>query len=117
LDEKTGNKGAAVGFHYVMSRIPVTDEFSRRITAHERTVTETEMHHGSEVIPELARTFTSQKALEEVKRRVTDIHVQELLQLNEQCLHPLSAQKMRRLEEDLCQNRIEPIPLHQIAVS
>ncbi len=107
----TNREGAAVGFHYVMSKLPPTDEFLARITQHERAVAEDELHHGSEVIPELARTFSSPDELEEANRHVTDIHVQELRQRNEQFLHPLSAQEMAQMEDDFRHNRIEPIPL------
>jgi hypothetical protein len=112
----TNREGAAVGFHYVMSKIPVTDEFSRRVCEHESTVAEDELHHGSEAIPQLAGTFRSAEELEEAQRLVTDIHVQELRQRNEQFLHPLSPEEMRQLEGDIRQNRIQAIPLYQIAV-
>ena len=107
----SNREGAAVGFHYVMSKLPAADEYMKRLTEHERTVAEDEMHHGSEVIPELARTITSAGELDEAKRKVTDIHVQELRQRNEQFLHPLSAAEMTALEQDFRANRIEPVPL------
>ena len=104
-------EGAAVGFHYVMSRLPATDDYMRRITEHERSVAEDELHHGSEVIPELARTLPSPAALADAKEKVTDVHIQELRQRNEQFRHVLSPAEMKRLEDDIRQNRIEPIPL------
>jgi len=108
----SNREGAAVGFHYVMSKLPPTDEYMARLTAHERTVAEDEMHHGSEVIPELARTFRSADELEEAKQKVTAIHVQELRQRNEQFLHPMSPAEMEALAGDFRANRIEPISLH-----
>ncbi len=104
-------EGAAVGFHFVMSKLQATDEYLKRVTEHERTVAEDELHHGSEVIPELARTLPSADELEEVQSHVADIHVQELRQRNEQFLNPLTAAEMKSLEEDFRQKRIEPIPL------
>ncbi|MBI4464633.1 MAG: hypothetical protein HY647_08005 [Acidobacteria bacterium] len=110
-------EGAAVGFHYAMSKLPVTDEFSQRIAEHERSVAEDELHHGSEIIPELAQTLPSPDQLEEAKRLVTDVHVQELRQRNEQFLNVLTPQEMKQLEDDLCQNRIETIPIFSLAVA
>ncbi|OFW34019.1 MAG: hypothetical protein A3J28_04885 [Acidobacteria bacterium RIFCSPLOWO2_12_FULL_60_22] len=110
-------EGAAVGFHYVMSKLPATDEYMRRLTEHERTVAEDELHHGSEVIPELARTLPSLADLEEAKQKVTDVHIQELRQRNEQFLHPMSAAEMKELEDDFRQNRIEPIPLFSMVAA
>jgi hypothetical protein len=107
----SNREGAAVGFHYVMSRLPATDEYLKRLTDHERSVAEDEMHHGSEVIPELARTATSEEELEQAKQKVTDVHVQELRQRNEQFLHPLSEAEMNILEADFRAGRIEPVPL------
>ena len=103
-----------MGFHYVMSRLPATDEYMRRITEQERSVAEDELHHGSEVIPELARTLPSAADLAEAKEKVTDVHIQELRQRNEQFLHVLSPAEMKHLEDDIRQNRIEPIPLFSL---
>jgi hypothetical protein len=111
----TNREGAAVGFHYVMSQLPATDEFMKRLTEHERAVAEDELHHGSEMIPELARTFTSQEELEQAKRQVTEIHIQELRQRNEQFLHPLSPAEMQQLEQDIRNSRIEPVPFFAVA--
>ena len=94
-----------------MSRLPASDEFLKRVAAHERMVAEDEMHHGSEMIPELARTLSSADELEEAKQKITDIHVQELRQRNEQFLHPLNTAEMNALEQDLRNNRITPVPL------
>lgn len=110
----TNREGAAVGFHYVMSQLPATDEFMKRLTEHERSVAADELHHGSEMIPELARTLPSREELEEAKRQVTEIHIQELRQRNEQFLHPLTPAEMKPLEDDLRQNRIEPIPFFTV---
>lgn len=111
----SNREGAAVGFHYVMSKLPATDEYLKRLTEHERTVAEDELHHGSEVIPELARTAPSTNDLEEAEQKITDIHVQELRQRNEQFLHPLSPAEMTSLEQDFRANRIEPVPLFSTA--
>lgn len=107
----TNREGAAVGFHYVMGQLPALDEFMKRLTEHERAVAEDELHHGSELIPELVQTFTSRQELEEAKRQVTEIHVQELRQRNEQFLHPMTPAEMQQLEDDIRHDRIEPIPL------
>jgi len=107
----SNREGAAVGFHYVMSKLPAADEYLKRLTDHERSVAEDELHHGSEVIPELARTMPSEEELEEARRKVTDIHVQELRQRNEQFLHPLSEAEMKALEADFRSGRIEPVAL------
>ena len=107
----TNREGAAVGFHYVMSQLPATDEFMKRLTEHERSVAEDELHHGSEMIPELVRTFTSPQELEEVKRQVTEIHIQELRQRNEQFLHPMTPAEIGQLEQDMRGNRIEPVDI------
>ncbi|MBI3934732.1 MAG: hypothetical protein HY316_08550 [Acidobacteria bacterium] len=111
----TNREGAAVGFHYVMGQLPVTDEFMKRLTEHERSVAEDELHHGSEMIPELVRTFASLDELAVAKRHVTDIHIQELRQRNEQFLHPLTPAEMQQLEDDFRQDRIEPIPFYTVA--
>ena len=107
-------EGAAVGFHYVMSKLLVADEFSRRIAAHERSVAEDELHHGSEIIPELARTLPAPDHWEEAKRLVADVHVQEMRQRNEQFLHVLSPEEMKQLENDFRNSRIEPIPIFSL---
>ncbi len=109
-------EGAAVGFHYVMGQLPVTDEFSGRITKHERGVAADELHHGSEMIPKLVRAAPSLEALEEAKQKVTDLHVQELRQRNEQFLHPLTPAEMEQFEQDFRQKRIEPILLFSAAI-
>jgi hypothetical protein len=110
----SNREGAAVGFHYVMSKLPPADEYMKRVAAHEWNVAEDELHHGSEMIPELARSFTSQEELEEAKRQVTDIHVQELRQRNEQFLHPLTADEMNALEQDFRAWKVEMIPIFSV---
>lgn len=113
----TNIEGAAVGFHYVMTKLPVTDEFTERFTRHERTVVQDELHHGPELIQELAKTLESREELEEAKQKVTELRVQELHQRNEQFLHPLTAAEMKQLEQDFRQKRIEPIPLFSTGVA
>jgi hypothetical protein len=105
----TNREGAAVGFHYVMSKLRAADEYLRRITHHEHTVAEDELHHGSEMIPELARSLPAMDQLEEARAKVTDVHVQEIRQRNEQFLHPLNEAEMQQLEADFRAQRIEPI--------
>ena len=105
----TNREGAAVGFHYVMSKLPPNDEYLRRIAAHERTVATDELHHGSEMIPDLARALPAMDQLEEARAMVTDIHVQEIRQRNEQFLHPLNESEMQKLEADFRAGRIDPI--------
>ena len=112
----TNREGAAVGFHYAMGQIPVTDEFTERVTKHERGVAADEMHHGSELIPNLVRTIPSLEELEEAKQKVADIHIQELRQRNEQFFHPLTPAEMEQFEQDFRQQRIEPIPLFSVAM-
>ena len=113
----TNIEGAAVGFHYVMTKLTVTDEFTERFIRHERTVVQDELHHGPELIQELAKTLESQEELEEAKQKVTELRVQELRQRNEQFLHPLTEAEMNQLEQDFRQRRIEPIPLFSTGVA
>ena len=111
----TNREGAAVGFHFAMSKMPVTDEFARRITEHERSVAADELHHGSEIIPDLARTLPAPDQLEEAKRQVAEKHIQGLRQRHEQFLDVLSSQEMKELEEDFHQDRIKPIPVFSLS--
>ena len=103
--------GAAVAFHAAMSKLPVTDEFAERFTRHERTVARDELHHGPELIQELAKTVPSLDDLEEAKQKIAEMRVQELRQRNEQFLHPMTAAELGQLEQDFRHMRIEPIPV------
>ena len=104
-------EGAAVAFHYVMSKLPVTDEYSERVTRHEHAVARDELHHGPELIQEFAKTIQAAEDLQEAKQRLTELRVQELRQRNEQFLHPLTVGEMEQLEQDFRQRRIGPIPV------
>ncbi|MCH8267058.1 MAG: hypothetical protein IH846_06050 [Acidobacteria bacterium] len=70
-----------------------------------------ELHHGPELIQELAKTVPSLDDLEEAKRKITEMRVQELRQRNEQFLHPMTAAELGQLEQDFRHMRIEPIPV------
>ncbi|MCZ6753225.1 MAG: hypothetical protein O7E51_15535 [Acidobacteria bacterium] len=107
----SNREGAAVAFHAVMCKLPVTDEFAERVTRHERAVARDELHHGPELIQELAKTVPSLDDLEEAKRKITEMRVQELRQRNEQFLHPMTAAELGQLEQDFRHMRIEPIPV------
>jgi hypothetical protein len=104
-------EGAAVGFHYAMSKLPASDEYMKRVIEHEREVARDELHHGPELIRELAQSVPSEAELEEAVRKVTDLRVQELRQRNEQFMHPLSKAEMERLERAFRESHTEAIPL------
>ena len=110
-------EGAAVAFHHLMSRLPATDEYTRRISEHERSIAEDELHHGPEMIEQLAKTVESVEELEEAKQKLTELRVHELRQRNEQFLHPLTAAEMQQLERDFLEQRVEPIPLFSVGVA
>ncbi|MBI2820069.1 MAG: hypothetical protein HYX73_08825 [Acidobacteria bacterium] len=109
-------EGAAVAFHYLMSRLPATDEYMRRIVEHERSIAKDELHHGPEMIEELAKIVQSREEVEEAKQKLTDLRVRELRQRNEQFLHPLTPAEINQLEEDFLQRRVEPISLFSMGV-
>jgi hypothetical protein len=104
-------EGAAVAFHHAMSQLPPTDEFARRVVAHEREVARDELYHGPQLLRELARTVPSEAELKEAIAKVTELRVQELRQRNEQFLHPLDEEAMARLEHDYRERRGEPVPI------
>ena len=110
-------EGAAVAFHYLMSRLPATDEYMRRVAAHERSIATDELHHGPEMMEELAKTAQSSGEVEEAKLELIELRVQELRQRNEQFLHPLTPTELAQLEADFRQKRIEPIPLFSAGVA
>jgi hypothetical protein len=107
----SNREGAAVAFHYVMSKLPKTDEYMKRLANHEHTVAVDELHHGPEMIDELAKTVKSPKDLEDAKKAVMTMRVQELRQRNEQFQYPLSEKEMAKLEEDFLAGRTPAIPL------
>jgi hypothetical protein len=107
----SNREGAAVAFHYVMSRLPAKDAYMRRLTKHERSVAVDELHHGPEMIAILAKTIKSEKQLEEAKEKVQQMRVQELHQRNEQFLHPLSKANMKKLEKNFLAGTTKAIPL------
>lgn len=104
-------EGAAVAFHYVMSHLPASDEYMKRLAAHEHSVAVDEMHHGPEMIDELAKTVKSEKDLEEAKKAVVRMRIQELRQRNEQFLNPLSKKELANLESDFVAGKTPAIPL------
>lgn len=104
-------EGAAVAFHHAMSRLPVADEYMKRLVEHEKEVARDELFHGPELIRELAKTVPSEKELQEALDKVTDLRVQELRQRNEQFMHPLDEAAMAQLEREFRENRTEAIPL------
>lgn len=105
----SNREGAAVAFHAVMCKLLVTDEYAERVTRHERTVARDELHHGPELVQELAKTVPSLDDLEEAKQKLTEMSVQELSQRKEQFLHPMTAVELEQLEQDFRHMRIKPI--------
>jgi hypothetical protein len=108
---KSNVEGAAVAFHHLLSLIPPTDEFLKRVTEHERSIADDERHHGPQMIRQLARTAPSEKELDEAEQKILELRVQELRQRNEQFLHPLNAAEMKQLEQDYRSQQIQPISL------
>ena len=107
-------EGGAVGWHYAMSRIPVTDEFSRRVVKVEQAVVDDELHHGPELLERLARETPSEAEYEDVKRRVRRIRSLELWQRNEQFQHPLSDEELNVINDAMRAGRLEPLSVfHQ----
>jgi hypothetical protein len=104
-------EGAAVAFHHAMSQLPSTDEFAKRVIAHEREVARDELFHGPQLLRELARACPSEEELEEAVAKVTALRVQELRQRNEQFLHPLDETAMSALERDFREGTGECIPI------
>lgn len=104
-------EGAAVAFHHAMSQLPATDEFAKRVIAHEREVARDELYHGPQLLRELARTVPSEAELEEALAKITDLRVQELRQRNEQFLHPLDPTAMAQLEAEFRALRSERVPI------
>jgi hypothetical protein len=104
-------EGAAVAFHQALSQLPPTDEFAKRVVAHEREVARDELFHGPQLLRELARVCPSEKDLEEAIAKITELRVQELRQRNEQFLHPLDETAMAALERDFREGRGECVPI------
>jgi hypothetical protein len=122
LSEETGSswvrdvvcanrEGAAVAFHHAMSQLPLTDEFAKRVVAHEREVARDELYHGPQLLRELARAVPSEAELAEAIAKITELRVQELRQRNEQFLHPLNKEAMSCLERDFREVRSESVPI------
>ena len=110
-------EGAAVAFHYLISRLPATDEYMKRVAGHERSIAVDELHHGPEMIEQLAKIVESREEVEESKQKLIELRVQELRQRNEQFLSPLTPAELAQLEQDFRQKRIEPIPLFSAGVA
>ena len=108
---KSNTEGAACAFHWLLSNLPATDEFMKRIVEHEHDIAEDEVHHGPQMIRQLARTVPSEAALDEALQKLTDLRIQELRQRNEQFGHPLSVAEMKQLEQDFVSKKIEAINL------
>ena len=104
-------EGAAVAFHHMMSNLPATDEFMKRVVELEKDVARDELYHGPEMIHELSKTVPSEADLEEAVQKITELRVQELRQRNEQFLHPLDLAAMEQLERDFRSGRTEAVPL------
>jgi hypothetical protein len=107
----SNREGAAVAFHLVMSKLPKADEYMKRLTRHEHTVAVDELHHGPEMIDELAKTVKSEKDLDEAKKAIVQMRVQELRQRNEQFQQPLSKKELALLEADFAAGKTPAIPL------
>ena len=114
---RSNREGAAVSFHYVLSKLPATDEYMKRVTQHERSVAEDELHHGPELIEKLARQVQSEADVAEVVEKLTQLRVQELRQRNEQFMHPLSPAEFAAVESDFRQKRMEPITLFSVGMT
>lgn len=107
----SNREGAAVAFHLVMSKLPKTDEYMKRLTKHEHTVAVDELHHGPEMIDELAKTIKSEADLEAAKKAIVQMRIQELRQRNEQFQNALSAKELAKLEADFVAGKTPAIPL------
>ena len=107
----SNREGAAVAFHLVMSKLPKTDEYMKRLTKHEHTVAVDELHHGPEMIDELAKTIKSAADLEAAKKAIIQMRIQELRQRNEQFQNPLSKKELAKLEADFVAGKTPAIPL------
>lgn len=107
----SNREGAAVAFHHAMSQLPPSDEFMRRIVLHEQGVAHDELHHGPELLQELARSVPSEEALEDAKQRITQLRIQELRQRNEQFMHVLTPAELSQIEQDFTEQRVEPVAL------
>ncbi|MSO20684.1 MAG: hypothetical protein EXQ56_09530 [Acidobacteria bacterium] len=107
----SNREGAAVAFHFVMSHLPAKDAYMKKITKHEHAVAVDELHHGPEMIDELAKTVKSPRDLETAKKAIMQMRIQELRQRNEQFLYPLSARELAKLEKDFLAGKTPAIPL------
>lgn len=105
------SEGGAVGWHYMMSQLEPTDEFIRRIVPTEKGIIADELYHGPERIAQLAEDPPSEEEFELVKERIKADRALEITQRNEQFLHPLSDDEVKRIQEDFLQERIEPLYL------
>ena len=114
---RSNREGAAVSFHYVLSKLPATDEYMRRVTAHERAVAEDELHHGPELIEKLARAVQSEAEVAEAVQKLPELRVQEMRQRNEQFLHALNPGEFAAVEKDFRQKRVEPITLFSVGMT
>ncbi len=111
----TNVEGAAAAFHYLMSQIPPKDEFLKRVAEHEKSIAQDELHHGPQMLRELAANAPSERELDEAIDKLKQLRVQELRQRNEQFLHPLTPAEMKQLEDDFLQGRIDPIAVFSVA--
>ena len=107
----SNREGAAVAFHYVMSKLPAGDDYMKKLTKHEYTVAVDELHHGPEMIDELAKTVKSEKDLKAAKQAVVKMRIQELRQRNEQFQNVLSAKELAKLEQDFVAGKTPAVPL------
>ena len=106
-----------MSFHYVLSKLPATDEYLRRVTAHEHAVAEDELHHGPELTEKLARAEQSEAEVAEAVQKLTELRVQELRQRNEQFLHAWNPAELAAVEKDFRQKRVEPITLFSVGMT
>jgi hypothetical protein len=107
----SNREGAAVAFHYAMSKLPANDEYMTRIVQHEKLVAEDELHHGPEMIEELAKAEPSQADLDQATSKIESLRIQELRQRNEQFMQVLSPGDLQQLEQDFVGRRVQPVPL------
>lgn len=108
-------EGGAVGWHWAQSGLPVCDEYSERLTHHERTVAEDELHHGPETFEALFRDLPSIEAYETARQHVKRVRMLEMWQRNEQYMHPLSDDELAAIEADFYAERLEPVDLFRTA--
>ncbi|MBI3092608.1 MAG: hypothetical protein HYY96_18265 [Candidatus Tectomicrobia bacterium] len=112
----TSIEGAAVGFHYAMSRLPRSDGLLERIHVLEQSVVDDELHHGPEVIDEIAAEPPREAVFNEALEKIWHLRELELYQRNEQFLQPMTEDEVRDLARAMRAKAIAPVDLYRSAL-